>query len=673
MMGKENSTGQSGNHSFVAEQPAGKCLKASLLAIASGLMVLGAPLQAEVPELLELIPEAKGYELIYKFNPLDYASNGYQVDNGESYSGTLKKIGYLLKTTDNQGKSTWAFAAMDPFTQDLGVVGVPHATSGIIQTYVNNLEIAGDNPNIKTGKFEKGNIEFWPNNYGGNNAKNIPGATNAFDFGDGAAQPVVGYGCMQVHNYLEKQTVIAFNNIRGNKECDLGIGNNAAKGAQPDWTFSKSGNNYKSATMLVVGQFDNLKVTPVTKLDHQKITARGETEKAFFAPGETMKFTFNINFGGQAAPEKPYTLKWTRTGDDGKKANGNEPVVSGKPIVVTTSMDQPGFVRIQAELLDHKGKVLKKKNGQGKMEDINFDGGAGVEIEKLQAIAEEPADFDAFWEKQKAKLAAVPLKFKMDKVSKPDAKVEVYAVSIDCPGPRPVTGYLTIPAGAKDKSLPAFANYHGYGTSVQQAPTNGPDNRINFSVNAHGYDLGKDAAYYKDFFEKIKSNGQGYAFDPKQNSDPETAYFNGMALRVMRSLQFLKALPQWNGKGLTVSGGSQGGLQTIWAAALDPDVTNADSGITWCCDFAGTTKGRLAGWRPNYVPALNYYDCVFHAKRIKCPVVISRAGLGDYVCPPSGLAVLYNNIKSPKKIIWFQGSTHGFVPSNPQKFEMQQK
>jgi cephalosporin-C deacetylase-like acetyl esterase len=651
----------------------GKGFKISMLSMLAGVISFAVPMRAEVPELLELVPDAKGYELIYKFNPLDYSSKGYQVDNGESYSGTLKKVGYLLKTTDNQGQATWAFVSMDPFSQDLNQVGVPNAASGVVQTYVNNLEVAGNSPNIKTGKFEKGNIEFWSNNYSGGNAKNIPGATNAYDFGDTVAQPVVGYGSMQVHNYLEKQTVIAFNKMSGGKSCDLGIGNNTAKGGHPDWTFSKSGNNYKTATMLVVGQFDNLKITPVVKLDAQKISFRGETEKAFFAPGETMKFTFDVNYGDQPAPEKPYTLKWTRTGDDGKKANGNEAVVPGQPIVVTTSMDQPGFVRIQAVLVDNKGRMVKKKNNQGKLANIDFDGGAGVEIEKLQAVADEPADFDAFWDKQKAKLVAVPLKFKMEKVSKPDAKVEVYSVSVDCAGPRPVTGYLTIPAGAKDKSLPASVSYHGYGTNVQKAPASGPGNRINFNVNAHGYDLGQDDAYYKDFFAKIKSNGQIYAFDPKQNSDPETAYFNGMALRVMRSLQFVKSLPQWNGKDLTVSGGSQGGLQTIWAAALDPDVTSANSSITWCCDFAGTTKGRLGGWRPSYVPALNYYDSVFHAKRIKCPIMIPRAGLGDYVCPPSGLAVLYNNIKSPKKIVWVQGSTHGFVPPKSQNFVIEQK
>ena len=40
----------------------------------------------------------------------------------------------------------------------------------------------------------------------------------------------------------------------------------------------------------------------------------------------------------------------------------------------------------------------------------------------------------------------------------------------------------------------------------------------------------------------------------------------------------------------------------------------------------------------------------------------TRAGLGDYTCQPSGLAILWNTLKCPKTIVWVQGSEHGFVP-----------
>ena len=124
-----------------------KFVKKSMAVVAA---LAASSLYAEVPELTQLVPEAKGYELIYKLNPLEYARNGYQVDNGDSYSGTLKRVGYLLKLTDKQGKMTWTFVSMDPFSQDLNQVGVPNAGSGIVQTYVSTMEVFGNSPNIKS-------------------------------------------------------------------------------------------------------------------------------------------------------------------------------------------------------------------------------------------------------------------------------------------------------------------------------------------------------------------------------------------------------------------------------------------------------------------------------------------------------------------------------------------
>ena len=226
--------------------------------VAAATMLLGSfGLQAEVPELLELVPEAKGYELIAKFNPLRWRADGYQTDRSEQLSGDLKRIGYLVKLTAKNGETSWVFASMDAFTQVPALAGVPSPDSQSFQQYVTNLEVAGNVAGVKTGKFEKGNIEIWGLNYGGNNAKNIPGATGKFDFGDSIATNGA-YGSFQVHNYLEKQTVFAFNNFNAGPNCDLGIGNNPNEKGNPDWTFSKAGSKYKTAEIYVVGKFDNL-------------------------------------------------------------------------------------------------------------------------------------------------------------------------------------------------------------------------------------------------------------------------------------------------------------------------------------------------------------------------------------------------------------------------------
>ena len=75
-------------------------------------------------------------------------------------------------------------------------------------------------------------------------------------------------------------------------------------------------------------------------------------------------------------------------------------------------------------------------------------------------------------------------------------------------------------------------------------------------------------------------------------------------------------------------------------------------------------KSSSDGWYIRWVPGVAYYDAVVWAKRIpmSCRTNITRAGLGDYCCPPMGLAKLWNSIPGNKAITWVQGSEHGYVP-----------
>ena len=112
-----------------------------------------------------------------------------------------------------------------------------------------------------------------------------------------------------------------------------------------------------------------------------------------------------------------------------------------------------------------------------------------------------------------------------------------------------------------------------------------------------------------------------------------------------------------------------GGLQTIWAAAFDPDVTVAKAEVPWCCDIGGETVGRNRGdWYVRWVPGLGYYDPVNLAKYVRpeCVFEIPRVGLGDYVCPPTGVMAFYNNLKcASRRAVLFQNSRHGYVAPRP--------
>lgn len=373
-----------------------------------------------------------------------------------------------------------------------------------------------------------------------------------------------------------------------------------------------------------------------------------DKEPVAYQPGETMRFLIQLLEEGQPLAGK--ILKWRRTGDDGVTTSGQEVSSLTHPVEITTSASQPGFVHIEVEVFNADNSAMKTTHGEA----LKFEGGAGVQPEKLVGTT-EPTDFDAFWEKQKALLAKVPMTVELKEVVGARPGFKVYDVKVACAGKRPMTAYLAIPDGATEKSLPAQVIFHGYGVSGAAIKTE--SGRIVLDVGAHGLDNGREDAYYKAFEEgELKQ----YGMNNEENSKPETAYFNGALLRVMRALQYVKSRPEWNGRDLIVTGPSQGGFHAIAAAALDSDVTRCEALKPWCCDLAGITQGRLRGWRPDDAEGLAYYDTATMGKRVRCEVSL-LAALGDYVCPPSGVMVLYNNIKSTNKTIEIkQGEAHGW-------------
>ena len=379
-----------------------------------------------------------------------------------------------------------------------------------------------------------------------------------------------------------------------------------------------------------------------------------DKEPVSYRPGETMTIKMQLVDDGKPLAGK--TLKWFRTGDDQKTTNGIATSSATQPVEIVTAIEKPGFVHIEVSVLNADGTPVK----DAKDKPLKFEGGAGADPAKLQSY-QEPADFDAFWKAQKARLAAVPIKATLTPFESKNAKFQIYDVKIDCAGGKPVSGYLTFPKDAKPKSLAAQVNFLGYGFSGANPDCH--DGMIVLSINAHGFENGRPPEYYKAFQDGAL---KGYAFNNAENVKPETAYFNGMMLRVMRALQYIKSRPEWDGKTLISSGGSQGGLQAVTAAALDSDVTKCNAYKPWCCDLGGIKLQRLRGWRPDYAEGLGYYDTATMGKRVTCETFIS-AGLGDYVCPPSGVSALFNNVKGPKTIEYIQGSTHGYNPPNPKK------
>ncbi len=393
-------------------------------------------------------------------------------------------------------------------------------------------------------------------------------------------------------------------------------------------------------------------------------TFTGKTNKnpLEYHPGE--KMVFEIQYLEDGVPVDGKNISWKRTGDDGKVEEGAAVSSANEPLLIETSIDMPGFVRIQVFPMDEEGKMI----GGEHSEDIQFNGGAGVLLDQIKGIP-EPEDFDEFWNRQKAILAQVPIKASLTPVDSSDENVLVYDVKVDCSGLAPVSGYLCMPKDAKEKSLPARVQYQGYSIAPVYPNIGAGRDSICFTINCHGMLNGQSEEYYQTLQKTFLS---GYGFSAEQNKKPESCYWCGMMMRALRAVQYVKTLPEWDGKTLITSGGSQGGMQCLTVAGLDSDVTAVEAIVPWFCDVSGMeVSSRLDSFfMPAWVDGLGYFDTTNHAKRIKGKVYIF-AGLGDYVCPPAGEMVLYNSIKTEKRLVFKQGKTHGFNMPNGEEFTLE--
>ena len=421
-------------------------------------------------------------------------------------------------------------------------------------------------------------------------------------------------------------------------------------------------------------------------------TLKGVTDKApcSYKKGEAIVFTFSLEGEGiQDAALNGLSLKWKRRGDDGVVEEGTMPLKRGG-MKVKTSLAKPGFVHLEARVVDASGATVKRDGKTGARsctgrDEVSFTGGAGVAIGELRQGVAEPKDFNARWKAALARLLREKpinrntLASFMRDVGE-GRHFECYEVAVPSYGPGwsdcRATAYLTLPKNAKPGSLKARVTFDGYGIYRQSRPGWCDNGWIDLHVNAHGlYPLEMSDGEFEAFKRDVIEARGGYGFNEEDNKDFEKAYFFGMAMRAVSATTFLceyvKTRPEWDGKTLITTGGSQGGLQATWAAALVKGVSGLRIHVPWCCDLGGVDAGRMGGWRPRYTEALGYYDPVNLAKRLRSAQTkeIYRSALGDYVAPPCTHAVLYNAMRGLKSIEFRQGGDHY---DDPEAYEQKQ-
>lgn len=275
----------------------------------------------------------------------------------------------------------------------------------------------------------------------------------------------------------------------------------------------------------------------------------------------------------------------------------------GKASITADGMKMPGFLRCEVFA------TIDGKEYRGL-------GTAAFEPEKIQPTVQMPTDFEAFWAKEKAELAKIPMDPRMIHIPERSTEtVDVYHVNFQNVKNSRIYGVLTVPKG--DGKYPAILQVPGAGIRPYSGDL-GKAGRgaITLQIGIHGIPI--------DMAPEVYANLTSGALNGYWNfniSDKDLYYYRRVYLGCIRAVDFLVSLPQYDGQNLGIQGGSQGGALAIVTAALDPRINYLTAMYPALSDMTGYLHGRAGGWphvfagnnlqnfnNPKTLETIGYYD-----------------------------------------------------------------
>ena len=318
----------------------------------------------------------------------------------------------------------------------------------------------------------------------------------------------------------------------------------------------------------------------------------------------------------------------------------------------TGEMSSPGFYRL---------KVVAHVAGK------DYEGlcTAAFSPEKLVPYAQEPKDFDAFWQKtldEARKVDLNPTKVLLPERCTKDKNVFEISFDNNRSGTK-VYGILSVPV--KVGKYPALLRVPGAGVRPYTGDVyTAPDRCIVLEIGVHGIPVTMEQKVYDNLL-----NGYWECNLDDRDRNPYKRIVTG----AVRAVDYIASLDEWDGKTIGVTGSSQGGFLSLAVAALDKRITFLAAVHDAMCDYEAELHGVAGGW-PHYfyhegktqrmnaleqarVEGARYYDGVNFARRIKVPGWYSF-GYNDEVVPPTSSYGLYNIVKAPKQLSVYQMTGH---------------
>jgi cephalosporin-C deacetylase len=285
--------------------------------------------------------------------------------------------------------------------------------------------------------------------------------------------------------------------------------------------------------------------------------------------------------------------------------------------------------------------------------------GAAVAPTLLEPSVPAPADFDAFWRTQLARLRRIPAAPQLTPMATSQPGVRLFRVRLDSVGSH-VWGYLALPD--RRGRFPALIIYQWAGVyplETSWATDRAAEGWLTLDVDSH--DLPPD-----------RGTGVPSHYPTIGERSRDTSYFLDMYLRDTRALEFIRSFPRWDGRTVVLTGTSMGGQQSLVTAGLNPGKVTAvlvdePSGA----DSNGDLHGRRAGYPnwdsgdPQIMRTARYFDTVNFAPHITAATLVAM-GFIDTTAPPVGIWTELDEIPAPKEAVPMIESDHNNITPDQQ-------
>jgi cephalosporin-C deacetylase len=375
-----------------------------------------------------------------------------------------------------------------------------------------------------------------------------------------------------------------------------------------------------------------------------------------YQPGEPARFRVDVLRDGHQAAGA--TLTYSLGPEMLPPLTEATAVVTATPLVIEGgTMKEPGFLRLVATA-EIEGRTYRGV------------GTAGFAPDRIQPTQANPPDFDAFWDGERKRLAALPIDAKWTPL--PDygnadadcSQINLQNVGVTG-GTSRLYGILCAPRAAG--KYPALLSVPGAGVrpyrGLAEIAARGV---ITFQIGIHGIPVIAPQEVYDSLGRGGLSGYWTFGLDSR-----ERYYYRRVYTGTLRANDFLISLPQWDGRNLGVTGGSQGGALAIVTAGLDRRVTRLAAYYPALSDVTGYLQARAGGWPHMFraaegvnahrddakIATTRYYDVVNFARRVTVPGLYSW-GFNDETCPPTSMYAAYNVITAPKRLMLAYDTGH---------------